>query len=300
MGAIKLTAGALDSRNGALAGGRASGPPQAPMHGKHGDSGFEAFRRERQRLRAKVGNVTSGNFSSDALRELEAVEAREERDQQLTREVHDFFAAATRQAAGIVERVSREAEAEVGQRLEREVESFLIDALARMNGFVLGVLQQRRGTVAEQRLEPSVQNLVGQPLDEFRWAGTAELPDRHIGQDPFATAVSAVRGELRGAEAAAAHSGAGPAAGSPVAAPDAEAAAVADPTGSAQVEAPAVERPGAASETPIPAGDGKTGLAAFQEALRGLVRSGTMTQEEARAAWQTRLRAMGAVAAPTA
>jgi polyhydroxyalkanoate synthesis regulator phasin len=257
------------------------------MLGKNGEAGFEAFRRERQRQRRKVASGPGTPYSSDALRELEAVEAREERDQQLTREVHDFFAAATRQAAGIVEKVSREAEAEVGQRLEREVESFLIDALARMNSFVLTVLQQRRGPVAEQRLEPSVQNLVGQPLDEFRWAGTAGLAERHIGQDPFATDPSAVRGELGGRETAVA-------AAVP---PEVPGAAPVEPVPEAEVAVAAAAAPRGDAHGAGSAGSAQVAasLEQFKTMLRALVQQGTMTRDEARAAWQARLRSVGAV-----
>src|SRR5262249_24520853 len=37
----------------------------------------------------------------------------------------------------------------------------------------------------QQELEPQVHNLVGFQLDHFRHEGTAQLEDKHIGQDPF-------------------------------------------------------------------------------------------------------------------
>src|SRR5690606_2533202 len=76
------------------------------MQPRNNTDQFDAFRSERKRVRAKLGPQTSVlGYENNALRELEKVEAREVRDQQLTREVHDFFAAATRQAAAIVEKV---------------------------------------------------------------------------------------------------------------------------------------------------------------------------------------------------
>lgn len=264
------------------------------MHAQSSDQGFDSFRRERKRLQSKIG---TGNrvlgYENEALRELEAVEQREVRDQQLTREVHEFFATATRQAATIVERVAKDAQAEAGQRLEQEVESFLIDALARMNTFVVAVLQQRRAPVADQQMEPKVGNLVGQLLDEFRWAGTAEVGDKHIGQDPFATDIDDVRREFRAVaeEAAAA---AKENAASPI-----EEHLVADvATGETPSPAAAPAPPAApASETEPPQGDlGPTPqeeLERFKSALKSLVRQGTMTRDEARAAWQTRLHSLG-------
>src|SRR5690606_28484986 len=113
-------------------------------------------------------------YENNALRELEKVEAREVRDQQLTREVHDFFAAATRQAAAIVEKVSLDAEEQATERMQGEVEGFLIDTLSRMNGFIMTVMQKRRnGNVAETHVEPDLKHLVGPELDEFRYEGAA-------------------------------------------------------------------------------------------------------------------------------
>src|SRR5688572_3959114 len=166
---------------------------------KLGDQGFDDFRKERKRMQAKLGPQTSTlGYENQALRELEQVEAKEVRDQQLTREVHDFFTAATRQAASIVERVAQDAMQETGARVEQQMEAFLIDSLARMNSFVLAALNQRRGSqVAEAQVEPSLGNMPGATLDEFRWEGTADIGDRHIGQDPFATEVEDVRREFR-------------------------------------------------------------------------------------------------------
>lgn len=162
------------------------------------DQGFDDYRRERKRMRAKIGPQPSTlGYENQALRELEQVEAREIQDQRLTREVHDFFAMATRQAAAIVERVARDAQQEAGQKVEQEMESFLIDALARMNNFVLTVLHHRRAGVAETQVEPRLGNLEEGSLDEFRWSGTAEGTDKHIGQDPFSIDLDDVRREFR-------------------------------------------------------------------------------------------------------
>jgi hypothetical protein len=296
--------------------------------------GFDEYRRERRRMQAKMGpGAAPLGYENQALRELELVEAREVRDQQLTREVHDFFAAATRQAASIVERVSREAQEQAGVRVEREMEAFLIDALARMNTFVVTVLQSRRnGQIAQAEMEPKVANLVGQMLDEFRWAGTAEVLDKHIGQDPFATAVEDVQREFRQ------QVGGGPADGgepapiedhlvAAVKAEEAPPAADVEPRVSA-TELASAPAPAPAKTAPAPV-PGKTAAAApakavagapakaaadategteapaanggsdaeldrFKNALKALVRQGVMSREEAAAAWQARLKKLGA------
>lgn len=263
-------------------------------------------------MQARLGTTSHSPYSNDALRELELVEEREVRDQQLTREVHEFFASATRQAAGIVERVAKEAEAEVGQRIEQEMESFLIDALARMNTFVMTVMQQRRAPVAEQHLEPDVTNLVGHSLDEFRWAGTADVGDKHIGQDPFATDLEEVCREFRGDAASEPAVAAEEAAPAPAVAieehlvasvvePDAPADEVAAAAPAAQKAARPVAQPVA---RPAPVAPSRAQAAAdlevFKQKLKELVLDGTMTREEARAAWLTRLQALGFKPAPAA
>lgn len=282
------------------------------------DQGFDDYRRERKRMRAKIGPQPSAlGYENQALRELEQVEAREIQDQRLTREVHDFFAMATRQAAAIVERVARDAQQEAGQKVEQEMESFLIDALARMNNFVLTVLHHKRAGVAETQMEPSLGNLQDGSLDEFRWSGTAEGTDKHIGQDPFSIDLEDVRREFRtqvgesadgpavavpidqhlvaavsdAAEEPASEAKAEPArAAKPaVAAPKAAASAAAPKVEPAAAAGAMASMPTAAAGQGTPDGD----LERFKGALKALVRQGVMSREEARAAWQARLQTLG-------
>jgi hypothetical protein len=165
----------------------------------HTDTDFDAFRRERKRVCSKLRTGTASNgYENRALRELEEVEAKEVHEQQLSREVHDFFAAATRQAAEIVEKVSHDAVEQAGERLQNEVDEFLLGTMTRMNSFILSVMQQRRNiNVAETQIEPDVKHLVGHELDEFRHTGNTLERDVHIGRDPFATAVEDVQREFR-------------------------------------------------------------------------------------------------------
>jgi hypothetical protein len=286
---------------------------------KFSDQGFDDYRKERKRIQAKLGpQGPAHSYDNHALRELEQVEAREVRDQKLTREVHDFFAAATRQAASIVERVARDAQQEAGERVEQEMESFLIDSLTRMNTFILTVMRERRG-VAETQMEPMLGNIVGASLDEFRWAGTASIEDKHIGQDPFETPVDEVQREFREQVG---HGGHAPA-GDPVpidehlvadvapaeddtAAPEAPVAAMPAPArAEPRTELPKVApapRPSAASTpaaaaaakpTAVPSSVPSNDLDRFKEALKTLVRQGTMSRDEARIAWQTRVASLG-------
>ena len=276
---------------------------------KFSDQGFDDYRKERKRMQAKLGpQGPAHSYDNQALRELEQAEAREARDQRLTREVHDFFQAATKQAASIVDKVAKDAMEATGERVEQEMEAFLIDSLARMNTFIVTVLKERRGPIAEALMEPSVGNIVGKSLDDFRWEGTADVLDKHIGQDPFDTAVDEVRREFReqvGESAGPDDAGAVPIdqhlvatmqgePAAPVAAQPPAAEAVKMPAPVAPTTRTTAAAPVPASAPPAaPVAAGANDLNRFKEALKTLVRQGTMTREEARAAWQTRLQTMG-------
>jgi hypothetical protein len=274
------------------------------------DQGFDDYRKERQRMRAKLGPPARVlGWENNALRELEQVEAKEVRDQQLTREVHEFFSAATRQAANIVERVAKDAQEQAGAKVQTDMEAFLIDALTRMNAFVMSLMHSKRSHVtAETEMEPLVRNIVGASLDGFRFDGSAETAEKHVGQDPFATDVEDVCREFRaqvgdGANAAAAEiedhlvaemTRGGPDAGSEDDA-DEEAGGPQEPVApTARSMARAAAQPQASPEPSAPPTGGAGDLDRFKEALKALVRQGTMTKDEARAAWQTRLQSVGA------
>lgn len=278
------------------------------------DQDFERFRKERKRSKARpAAGPAETDFDAGALRELQQVEQRELRDQKLTREVHDFFAEATAQAKSIVERVSRDAESEATQRVEKDMEAFLIDALTRMNTFVVKMMKERRGPVAETQVEPSLGNIVGPMLDEFRFAGTAAVGDKHLGQDPFQTDVDAVQREFRSRIGTLRKDD-----GQGVVPIDRRAVAMIeledDEDTVADEEAPTeVHEASLASEVvlpPAPPSVTRTTAVAqlapqaataadvqemerFRDALKTLVRHGQMTRDEALAAWKAKLDARG-------
>lgn len=162
---------------------------------KHEESEFDRFRRERQRARRPqgFGQGPGGLRADHAMRDIERVERHEVQQQRLSRDVRDFFDEATRQAKSIVERVARDAQHEAKAKIEQEVELFLLDALERMNGFLGGCLAGKGGDDEEQDFLPTIQNIVGDVLDEFRESGTASTDDKHLGKDPFQINVQEVQ-----------------------------------------------------------------------------------------------------------
>jgi hypothetical protein len=288
---------------------------------KLAEQSFDAFRRERKIVKSKLPTKSSVlGYENAALRELEQVEEREVRDQQLTREVHEFFASATRQAAAIVEKVSHDAEEQAGERMQEEVETFLMDTLTRMNGFIMSVMHQRPGQdLAETHVEPDIKHLIGPELDAFRHAGASATREAHIGQDPFATDLEDVQREFRavvadmedqerGADSIEDHLVAqaklGPDPGDDLGAGDEADAPIYESV--VTEEAPLTDEDSAADDAPgfvdSVLGDPtepeeamsvEEMLETFKSALKALVRQGVMQREEARAAWNARLVALG-------
>ena len=284
---------------------------------KTADQSFDQFRRERKRVQSKLPSQPSPlGYDNPALRELEQVEERDLRDQQLKREVHEFFAVATRQAAAIVERVAHDAEEQAGERIQDEVETFLMDTLTRMNGFIMSVMQQGSGAdLAETHIEPDVKHLIGPELDAFRTQGTSATREAHIGQDPFATNLDDVQREFRAVVAELVEE--------TRTVVSIEEHLVAQASLETQEERPEAdcESQESASQRevvaevvaaePVPefgrfevepdsamADDGEAMtvtevLETFKNALKALVRQGVMEREEARAAWNARLVALG-------
>lgn len=145
------------------------------------DPNFEQFRRQRKRAQVRY----SGPQRTDSVvREIQEYESKQIHEARLTREVHEFLEDATRQAASIVEKVTIAAEHEVAERLQTEMQTFLAETVRRATTFLMQV-QTKRGRASLTEMEPQVSNLVGPALDAFRFEGTAQLKDKHIGQDPF-------------------------------------------------------------------------------------------------------------------
>ncbi len=150
------------------------------------DSGFEDYRRERNKHRLKSGPRRDLGCNARVLKELELAEQSEAHNQQLTREVHDFFTDATRTAAEIVQKVSLDQMHLIENQLSDEMADFLAETIRRAQEFVTMIQLSVSPDLAETEVVPNMQNLVGQSLDEFRAEGTAQLSDKHLGLDPFA------------------------------------------------------------------------------------------------------------------
>lgn len=150
--------------------------------------GFEDYRRNRNRRRAREGGVRrpTAPGSLDVVQELEMAEARELQDQQLSREVQEFFVDATQTAASIVKKVTKDQEVSHSAKMKDEMEEFLMSTLHRLERFVAVIRKNTNGREATAELETQMQNIVGPVLDAFRHEGTAQLEDKHIGVDPFA------------------------------------------------------------------------------------------------------------------
>ena len=124
------------------------------MKQQNQDSRFEQFRRDRnlRRAQASAESTEPTHRHTTISKALEAAEARELRDQTLTREVHEFFADATRVAASIVQKFSEKHADEKGGRVSSEMEDFLRDAIRRAETFIQMLRKQGQGPEAEKHL----------------------------------------------------------------------------------------------------------------------------------------------------
>ncbi len=157
------------------------------MAQKWDDSGFEGYRRDRKRRHlATTGPKRDMGRRAGVLRELEQAEHEEMRNEQMSREVHEFFSDATRTAASIVAKVAEEQETVQCENISQDMLEFLHDAISRAQALITQLRSRQGGGVGMETIETDVHNIVGQQLDQFRHEGTAQLHDKHIGQDPFA------------------------------------------------------------------------------------------------------------------
>jgi hypothetical protein len=259
----------------------------------HDDAKFEQYRKERKLRRTAEG---CGQWCAEAGggvgRLLDAAEAKEAHEQRLTREVHEFFANATRTAALIMERFCERATTENIGRISDDMQEFLQQAIMRAQSFMQKLAAEGPTREAERHMLAKMHNLVGPLLDEFRIAGTASVKDRHIGMDPFTvpaeTAQPAVPCEdPSGIEE---HLVA-EVVGKPPAAPEARPAApearpaAAEARPAAAEARPAAGEPPPAAQHPLLAGIGNDPQR-LKKALRLLVEGGIMAKSEAKRIWE--------------
>ncbi|MFO1051978.1 MAG: hypothetical protein U1F36_07170 [Planctomycetota bacterium] len=228
---------------------------------------FESYRRERNKRRLEGAPQREMGDNATVLRQLEEAEVKEVREQQITREVHEFLQAATKQAAGIVAHVTETAEERLRESVSSEMAEFLRETIRRVQEFMVHVSTVGQQGIARKELEPHMQNLVGPALDGFRFAGDASTAEQHIGQDPFRTEVD----------------------GSPVTDPEDEGSDQVE-TGMTSLGSAFASLQGAKKPPAVPALQQwfKTLLIdeeRTKEALKVLVRGGFMSKDEARAIW---------------
>lgn len=263
------------------------------MNRKDASSSFERFRRERAaRGKARKAGPASSR-ANDALAELEAYENREMQEERLRSEVSEFFDQANRQAAVLVDKVSKAEREQNSTQLSKEMHGFLTETMRRMTQLVTRVVGSNPGgRIAEANLDAAMSNLAGPILDGFRQEGTAGTNALHLGKNPLSVDLAALRREI---DAFLADDGP-----QPEIVPekplrslvDVEAHPIVDlmknETQSGQVSQQATARNTVAQQAPTSHATLDADTIRFREVLRGLVRKGLMNEEEARSAWYAR------------
>lgn len=260
------------------------------MNRKDASSSFERFRRERaaKGKARKAGPVNSK--ANDALAELEAYENRELQEERLRSEVSEFFDQANRQAAILVDKVSKAEREQNSSQLSKEMQCFLTETMRRMTQLVTRVVGSNPGgRLAEANLDAAMSNLSGPILDGFRQEGTAGTSAQHLGKNPLSVDLAALRREI---DAFLADDGP-----EPEIVPDKPLRSLVDVEAHPIVdlmknEAQAGQVPPQATSrntvAPTSHATSDADTVRFREVLRGLVRKGLMSEEEARSAWYAR------------
>ncbi len=263
------------------------------MNGKDASSSFERFRRERA-AKGRTRSPGTGNArANEALAELEAYERRELQEERLRSEVSEFFDDAQRQAAVIVDKVSRVEREQSSTQLSQEMQAFLTETMRRMTQLVTRVVaSDPAGRLAEANLDAAMSNLSGPVLDGFRQEGTSGTHSMHLGKNPLSVDVAALRREI---DAILAEDGP-----EPEVVPEKPLRAMVDVEAHPIVdlmrnESKLVAGAVGAADAPNTAGKGASAgpgadgeSVRFREVLRGLVRKGLMSEDEARSAWYAR------------
>lgn len=151
------------------------------------DSEFEAFRRDRNVRRQQLAETHRPAGQNDVWDAIEANEKSDLQDRLINAEVDEFFTDATKMAATIVQRVARGRELELSERLRKEMEEFLTESIRHANN-LMDSLPSDPQNYGETVVDANLKNLDGRELDEFRAEGTAQLADKHFGQNPFPSA----------------------------------------------------------------------------------------------------------------
>lgn len=260
---------------------------------KDASSSFERFRRERA-AKGKSRSIGPANSkANDALAELEAYERRELQEERLRSEMNEFFDQAHRQAAVIVDKVSKAEREHSATQLSQEMDAFLTETMRRMTQLVSRVVgSDPKGLLAEANLDAAMSNLAGSVLDGFRQEGTPETSAAHLGKDPLSVDLTALRREIDSILAEA-----GP---EPEVVPEKPLRAMVDVEAHPIVDLMSTDvkaQVDSGKDQPVTPEAGKGGAAKqaldvdtlrFREVLRGLVRKGLMSEEEARSAWYAR------------
>lgn len=154
-------------------------------------SDFERFRRDRN-LRRNQRHITvarGDRVQRDTIRQIEERERSEALEQRLTREMYEFVEETTRLAATILKEIAAQHQQNRANQISSEMHEFFSETFRRAESLTryLHSIGSDAGSlqIAISEMEPLLENLSTEALDEFRAEGTAE-GQRHMGRHPVA------------------------------------------------------------------------------------------------------------------
>ena len=156
--------------------------PQTP-------SDFDRYRKDRKlrRSQQKVTAARGDRVQRDMIRQIEERERDDAREQRISREMYEFVEETTRLAATILKELSAQYQQNRSSQISQEMKDFFSETLRRAESLTEQLRQdgQDAGSLqlAVAEMEPLLENLPTELLDEFRAEGTLE-GQRHMGQHP--------------------------------------------------------------------------------------------------------------------
>jgi t-SNARE complex subunit (syntaxin) len=152
-------------------------------------SDFERFRRDRKLRRNKqqVTVARGDRVQRDTIRQIEERERSEANELRLTREMYEFVEETTRLAATILKDIAAQYQQNQSNQITNEMSEFFSETLRRAENLsrTLNEKGQDSGSLqlAIAELEPLLENISTEELDQFRAEGSLE-GQRHMGQHP--------------------------------------------------------------------------------------------------------------------
>ncbi|PIE22509.1 MAG: hypothetical protein CSA62_12305 [Planctomycetota bacterium] len=152
-------------------------------------SEFDRYRQDRKlrRSQQQITVARGDRVQRDMIRQIEERERADAREQRISREMYEFVEETTRLAATILKELSAQYQQNRSSQISQEMKEFFSETLRRAESLTHQLQEEGQDTdrlqLAVAEMEPLLENLSTEMLDQFRAEGSLE-GQRHMGQHP--------------------------------------------------------------------------------------------------------------------